>query len=33
MIKALGGRGAPTEKQMPHISKVVEKLINEGFEL
>jgi hypothetical protein len=33
MIKALGGRGAPTEKQIPHVSKVLEKLIDEGFEL
>lgn len=33
MIKALSGHGAPTEKQIPRISKVVEKLIDEGFEI
>lgn len=33
MIKALSGRGAPTEKQIPCISEVIEKLAKEGFEL
>lgn len=33
MIKALSGRGAPTEKQIPYISKVIEKLTEEGFEI
>mgnify|MGYP000223359030 CR=1 FL=1 len=33
MIKSLSGRGAPSEKQIPHIAKIVIKLIDEGFEL
>lgn len=33
MIKSLNGRGAPSEKQIPHIAKTVIKLIDEGFEV
>lgn len=33
MIKSLNGRGAPSEKQIPHIAKIVIKLIDEGFEI
>ena len=33
MIKSLSGRGAPSEKQIPNIAKIVIKLIDEGFEI